>query len=478
MHRRYFLQATGALGALATLGWSARTHATEHLHKVIAQTVQTLKDDRPLSLRILLPTGSTLNVSPIAERFTDMTGVEISFLEAPVDEINSQIQIESLAGAGDIDIALPATFGIPDLAATGAILDLTEFADIHEPPDFADDALYSLGDHFKGRFYGYQTDGDTYLIFLNKSFLSDPESQARYRDRFGTDIRPPETWDELDRQMAFFHKPDEDRYGGALFRTPRYIAWEYWVRFHAKGYWPFDEDMRPQISTDAGVEALEELIAASRSLYPLATSNGLFDNWTAFAKGNIYCNIGWGGTQKYLNGPSSKVKGNLLFCPIPGGIANGTPFSVPYFNWGWNYTVLASSSEPEIAYLFTLFSCTSEMSTIAVREANGFFDPFREAHYTDAEIEKTYSKPFLAAHRHSMQNSIPDLYLSGQSEYFDALSDNLLRADAGKLSPEQAMNLTAQQWEQTTQRLGRAEQSEQWAFLRRQYPPALQQILR
>ena len=28
---------------------------------------------------------------------------------------------------------------------------------------------------------------------------------------------------------------------------------------------------------------------------------GLFENWERFSKGDIYCNIGWGGSQKYFN---------------------------------------------------------------------------------------------------------------------------------------------------------------------------------
>lgn len=478
MQRRRFLAATGAVGAMSLLGISTQPASGQELASLIAQKVRTLKGESPLTLRIMLPAGSTLNVAPVADRFTAQTGTNIEFIETPVDEINSQVLIESLAGTGNIDLALPATFGIPDLVSAGAILDLSEFAKRHEPPDFQDDAMYTLGDYFKGKFYGYQTDGDTYLIFLNDRLLADPDHQKRYADRYGIQLQLPQTWQELDRQMSFFHRPQEGVFGGALFRTPLYIAWEYWVRFHAKGYWPFDHDMRPQIATEPGVEALQELIAASKHQYPFANSNGLFDNWKAYAKGNIYCNIGWGGTQKVQNGPNSATKGKLKFCPIPGGIADGQPFSVPYFNWGWNYTVLAGAPSPEIAYLFSLFACTSEMSTIAVREADGFFDPFRAAHYEDAEIQETYSEAFLAAHRTSMLNSIPDLYLSGQSEYFEALSDNLLRADTGDLTPEQAMDLTAQQWEQTTQRLGRDEQAEQWAFLRKRYPERLQRILR
>lgn len=485
MHRRDFIAGCSAVVTLAS--WVRLPAAAQTLtqfadlgptHVMAANHAKQLAAGRNISLTILLPIGSSANVKPVADAFTSSTGVRLKFLETPLDEINSEMIIDTVSGGGSFDLALPATFGLPDLVTAGALANLDRFAKKYEPSGFQDDALFSLGDYYKGSLYGYQTDGDTYLMFYKKDCLERPDEQKRFADKYGYPLAVPRTWQELDAQMAFFHRPDENLFGGALFRTTNYIAWEFWVRFHAKGYWPFDENLKPQINNPAGVEALQELVAASRSLYAKARTNRLFDNWKAFAEGNIYCNIGWGGTQKYLNGDKSKVKGNLLFGPTPGGKIDGKLINVPYFNWGWNYTVSSGSKEQELAYLFALFACSPEMSTRAIRESSGFFDPFRSAHYSDPEIQKTYTPEFLDAHRQSMAQSIPDLYLPGQGEYFDALRQNLIRADAGKLDAARALDLTAQQWEQTTRRLGRRAQTEQWAYLRRSYPDSIRAVLR
>ena len=145
-----------------------------------------------------------------------------------------------------------------------------------------------------------------------------------------------------------------------------------------------------------------------------------------------YANIGWGGTQKYLNGDKSGVKGKLTYGPTPGGIVKGTLVRTPYFNWGWNYVVSSLSKEQEIAYLFTLYAVSPALSTIAVRDPGGYFDPFRDEHYKDPDIIKLYSKEFLDVHEASMRGSIPDLYLKGQGEYFDVLRVNVQAADIGQ----------------------------------------------
>ena len=180
---------------------------------------------------------------------------------------------------------LPASFGIPDLAESGILVDLDQFAAKHEPEGYQDSIIYKTANYYKGNFYGYETDGDAYVMFYRQDWINDPEERKRYADKYGKELKVPDTWEELDQQLAFFHRPESGRYGGALFRSQYFIAWEWWVRFHAKGFFPFTDDLAPQINNEAGVKALEELAAASKYLYPGARSNGLFENFEGYGKG-------------------------------------------------------------------------------------------------------------------------------------------------------------------------------------------------
>jgi multiple sugar transport system substrate-binding protein len=244
-----------------------------------------------------------------------------------------------------------------------------------------------------------------------------------------------------------------------------------------QGLFPFDDDLNPQINNDAGVKALEELIAASQYLYPGARTNGLFENFEAYGQGDKFANIGWGGTQKYLNSDKSKVKGKLAFGNTPGGTVNGKLLKTPYFNWGWNYVVSSASKEPEIAYLFTLYATSPVISILAVRDPDGYFDPFRGVHYKDPDIIKAYSPEFLVAHEASIRDSIPDLYLKGQGEYFDVLRVNLQEADVGTKKPKQALDETVEAWNRITRRAGKRSQLVQWLFLKSLYPQAVRGAL-
>lgn len=461
------------LAGLATVGMtrgSAQPIKSDDLHSYAAKKARDLAAGRPITLRLLIPFGSGDNVRPVVSAFKAATDIDIEPVEVPVDDINTQLALDWMSGRRDYDLALPATFGLPDLVASGAIISLTDLAARHEPKGFRDGILYQIGDSFDDDIYGFQSDGDAYVMFYHRDFLEDPEEQARYADAFGAGLDVPLTWAELDRQIAWFNRPDKGRCGGLLFRTAGYVAWEWWVRFHAKGVWPLSHDLEPQIAGDAGVEALEELIRVSEHLCEGVNYLGLFENWKRYARGDVYCNIGWGGTQKFLNGPKSAMRGRMTYGPTPGGVVNNELLVTPYFNWGWNYVVTSNSVEPEIAYLYALFASSPEMSTRAIRQQGGYFDPFRPEHYSDPQIREIYSQAFLDVHQKSLRGSIPDLYLANQSEYFRALSDWLNRALNRSVTPQQALRRVAQSWQLINNRSNPDKQRERWRQLRLKYP--------
>ena len=479
--RRHLLKAasTVALGAF-TGSFASHAHTGQGTvtRQAVSQHVRRLVATRPIQLKMLIPVGSGENIAPLVKAFEADTGVAIVIEETSFDGVSNKLALDTMSGFGDTDLALPATFSLPDLVSSGAIVPLNSYVARYETDQTRSGILYDIGDSFDGKVYGFQTDGDTYLMFYHREMLESSDEQARYQDQFGRPLSVPSTWGELDQQIEFFHRPDAGRYGGLLFRSQGFLAWEWWVRFHSKGVWPFSDMLVPQIASDEGVQALEEMIRVSEYLAPESDRLGLFENWTRFAKGDVYCNIGWGGSQKSFNGPESAIRGKLSFGSTPGGWVDGQLITTPYFNWGWNYVVATSSRHPELAYLFALYASTPEMSTLAVRQRGGFFDPFRAEHYTDPDIREIYSQEFLDVHRKSLAASIPDLYLAGQGEYFHTLNVWLHKALTKQVKPAYALTRAAQQWDLISKQSGFEKQLERWRQLRQKYPLAVRTRLR
>jgi multiple sugar transport system substrate-binding protein len=445
-------------------------------HQEIADMVRDRFSEHDAPLRILLPVGSTTNVQPVADAFQNLTGVNVVLTEVSEDDVHVQLSLDHLTGQQNFDLALPATFTIPDLVEGGVISPFEGLRCFEDVTSTQSTSLFTIGDTFDDATYGFQTDGDAYVMFYNTDFQNNETERSAYADRFGMDLATPQTWEELDQQMAWFHRPGDGKFGGMLFRNPGYVAWEWWVRFHAKGVWPLSEDMTPQLANDAGVTALEDMIRVSEYLAPEAATAGLFENWERYEQGDIYANVGWGGSQKHFNKPGSRVRGKLTYGATPGGMIGDDLLVTPYFNWGWNYVVLSTSPEAELALHFAAFATSAQMSTLSVQQ-DGFFDPYRPEHYEDAKIRQAYSDDFLAVHRASMENAIPDLYLARQSDYFLSLSDWITRAINGSTSPENALARVEQQWNITTTSVGQAKQTDRWLSLRSKYPVAARRLL-
>lgn len=415
-------------------------------------------------LRVLSPVGSQTNLAPVVDAWHKATGIKVEIQEADVDDITNRITLDYLASRTQYDVALPATFGLADLAWSGVIQPFTQFEPEHTPQ-----GLHDGGNIIGGERFGFQTDGDVYLMFFREDWLQNEQSQRAFEERFGEPLGVPKTWEQLDRMMAFFHMPDDGIYGGALFRTPSYLVWEYWSRLHAKGILPFDAELRCQLTTEPAIAALDEMVAASAWLHPDTTSAGLFQNWELYEKGQIFCNIGWGGSQKHFNHQGSKIRGKTLATLLPGGARP----SASYFNWGWSYVLPTSSAQPELGYLFSKFATSPEISTLAVQQ-DGYFDPFQIEHYSDAQIADVYSEQFLDVHRTAMQAPIPNLYLPGHGNYFASLAQNLHDANTGRRTSADALRKTETDWDLISQEFGLAQQAARWREVVENYPPAFQ----
>ncbi len=470
--RRTLLKAACYASGLSCLtpaqAYAAIAMREEDIHLHIANLARELnKSD--VSLKLLLPNGSESNVKPVIDQFTQLTGTKIILLPVPVDDINTEMQLSHSAGESLYDIALPTTFGIPDLAEAGVISDLSSLQQQYEPENFQSSALYTVGDYYRNRFYGYQVDGDVYLTFYNQQLVTDNE-RKRFAEELGYEYRKPATWEELDQQMAYFHRPEENQYGGLLFRNPGYIAWEFWMRLHAQGGLPLAADLTPQLASDEGIKALESMIKASAFLHPNAKTNGLFDNWKDYTKGNVYANIGWGGSQKYFQRQAPNLSTHIVASSALGMQHADGVIPLSYFNWGWNYTVSSQSKHQDLAYLYTLFAVSPQPSIQSVQAADGFFDPYRQEHYEDPQIQKTYTTAFLEEHKNALAHCVPDFYIQGQSLYFSELKKYLMLALDGQMSAAQALQTVDKRWLLLHQKFDQNKLQEQWDSLLTRYP--------
>ena len=131
--RQLLLGGTGGLFAWC-LPHTVMADSADELHTIVANEARRLAGENQTSLRMLIPAGSGENLEPIILAYREATGIQVEIIESPVDDINTQLTLDSMSGDSAYDLALPATFGLPDLVSSGAIVPLGDYAARHEPP--------------------------------------------------------------------------------------------------------------------------------------------------------------------------------------------------------------------------------------------------------------------------------------------------------------------------------------------------------
>lgn len=449
---------------------SANPVPDELEQRIVARARELYSKHNPV-LEILAPKGCEANVQPTLDSFEAQTGLKARLNLVPVDDVNTRLILAARRRIS-YDLALPATYGLADLAEANAIQPLGDYQAKLETDNPDARGLYPLGDYYHGRIYGFQTDGDVYVMFYNREILEDPRLAEEFEQRFGEPPKPARSFAELDRLIEFYHRPADGISGSNLFRTPQYIAWEYWIRLHALQVLPFDRDMRPMLTTARAHRAAENLANVSKYLTPNASTASLTESWETFAGGRVMCTIGWGGSQKYFRSNAAQLRQGVITAGTPHNDIDTGGDAFSYFNWGWNFAVPTAANHPELGFLLARYAVLPTHSTTAVGQANGFFDPFHAEHYECPDIRAIYGGEFLQVHSRSMESALPDLYLRGQSQYMSILSDHLLQIDRREISPAAALEAVAAQWEDLTDLIGRSEQIRQWRLLLKQYPAA------
>ncbi|MEM8854698.1 MAG: hypothetical protein AAGD34_13435, partial [Pseudomonadota bacterium] len=94
LSRRTLLRTTAAGAAAYALtpglirSAQAQSDALANIHVTAAEAAKKLADGRSVTLTIMQPSGSLGNIKPVADRFTEATGIGIDYLEVPLGEIN------------------------------------------------------------------------------------------------------------------------------------------------------------------------------------------------------------------------------------------------------------------------------------------------------------------------------------------------------------------------------------------------------
>jgi multiple sugar transport system substrate-binding protein len=311
-------------------------------------------------------------------RFQAATGTPLTLeaVELDLHPLYHSYFEEGALTQGDWDVGFLVSDWFAVAEATGAVLDIAPRLASNPPDNYPDGWMASLlaMQRFAGpsgaRVIGLPYhDGPECLIY-RKDLFEDAREQAAYKARYGTPLRPPQSWEEFHQVARFFHRPHEKLYGTVFAAYPdgHNTVYDFCLQLWTRGGELFDRAGKLQLNTPEAIAALEfyrTLLNDQGAIHPNARAFDSVQSGLVFAAGEVAMMINWFGFAGMAETiASSRVKGCVDVTTIPH--AAGHPSAS--LNVYWILCVAAGSPHAETAYRFLRHCASAQMDKLLTLE--------------------------------------------------------------------------------------------------------------
>lgn len=394
----------------------------------------------------------------IKQRF----GIDIKVVGIGVGDMYKKQLLELTSGTGAFDILMYNPAWLGDYAPFLQPLDelMQKF-----PVDWDDivSGFRKWHSTFGGKIYGLVMDGDVLLMYYRKDLFDDAKNKAAFRQQFGYNLAPPQTWQQLADVAKFFRNPQKNFYGYAdQLKRGRAFYW-YLLRYfsycgpNAQLFDP--QTMKPRINDACAVQALSEMKDLV-ALQPPGVLNWEWDEvFNAFMKGRVAVSIHWPDEGKRVAELEKAVPGAKMgFAHIPGVKKGNTVVWRSTAAGGWLLGVTKASRNVEAAWQVVRFYESKEESLKLVIDPNTGQDFFRISHFASPQVARLAPKEYLTVYKQAIEALYPELRIPSSFEYTDVLDRQIQLAFTGQLTPKAALDAAAAEWEKLTNARGRDKQ--------------------
>jgi multiple sugar transport system substrate-binding protein len=160
----------------------------------------------------------------LVNEYTEETGVVVTVETTPWADFQTKAFTEFNARGDTYDMVVGDSQWLGAGSTAGHYVDLTDFFAEHGVADIMAPATVEAYAEYDGRYWAIPAEGDATGWAYRKDWFEDPAEMAAFKEKYGYDLAPPKTWAEMRDIAEFFHRPDEGRYGIAIYTDNSYDA--------------------------------------------------------------------------------------------------------------------------------------------------------------------------------------------------------------------------------------------------------------
>ncbi len=163
----------------------------------------------------------------LANEYTAETGVTVTVQTTPWPDFQTKAFAEFNAKGDAYDMVVGDSQWLGAGSTGGHYVDLTDFFaknKIAETMAPATVAAYAEYPGNSGKYWAVPLEGDAAGWAYRKDWFEDPKEMAAFKAKYGYDLAVPKDYKQLRDIAEFFYRPDEKKYGVAIYTDNSYDA--------------------------------------------------------------------------------------------------------------------------------------------------------------------------------------------------------------------------------------------------------------
>ncbi|MDX8461496.1 ABC transporter substrate-binding protein [Mesorhizobium humile] len=163
----------------------------------------------------------------LVNEYTAETGVKVTVQTTPWPDFQTKAFTEFNAHGDAYDLVVGDSQWLGAGSTQGHYVDLTDFFNKHKLNDVMAPATIKYYAEYpggSGKYWAIPLEGDAIGWSYRKDWFEDPKEKEAFKAKYGYDLDIPKTYAQLRDIAEFFYRPDQKKYGVAIYTDNSYDA--------------------------------------------------------------------------------------------------------------------------------------------------------------------------------------------------------------------------------------------------------------
>lgn len=310
----------------------------------------------------------------LATEYEENTGVKVKITALPYDSLKEKIVLDVRNNSGAYDLVMMDDPWMPELGESGLLTPLDDYFKDGVDEDFIKKSVDLCRVPYEsGSLYALPLVGNVQMFFYRKDLFE------KY------DLEEPTTWEQVLEASQVITEKEPETFGYVLRgQRGNPVVSNYIPLFWAYGGKVLDENMKPQVNSEAGIKSMQMYLKLKET-GPIGVET--FDSdqiATALTQGTAAMTIAWPSwVSKVDNEESSKVVGKIKFAAVPGEVNDSAAMI-----GNWLLGVPKTSKNTDLAVEFLKWVTDKDAEKKMALAGGGV--PTRISLYQDTDLIEEY----------------------------------------------------------------------------------------